>query len=363
MKNLDHFLSKVTVVVAIPARDEEERIGACLSALANQSVLPDHIVLQLNNCIDQTAAAARSVVLSRHTALHLRECVLPPHLASAGHARGLAMTAGASIGGRNGVLLTTDADGRVDHEWIACNLRALAAGADAVAGWAEIDPDEAVLIPRSLHEDDARECAYDALCDEIDWLIDPNPDDPWPRHTQHSGASIAVTAAAFHRAGGIPAVASGEDRAFFTALRRVDARVRHSLDCHVLVSGRTLGRAAGGMADTIRRRIIRPDLTIDDRLEPVADWVRRIELRRLCREVFRGSASIAALAAAAELDGTRVLAAMQARFFGLAWSKIEIASPVLRRRLVAVADLATETARAAAIRNRLLAPELDIAAD
>ena len=30
-------------------------------------------------------------------------------------------------------------------------------------------------IPARLHEDDARECAYDALCDEIHAILDPDP--------------------------------------------------------------------------------------------------------------------------------------------------------------------------------------------
>src|SRR6202034_1256089 len=106
---------------------------------------------------------------------------------------------------------------------------------------------------------------------------------PWPRHCEHSGASIAVTVDAYQRAGGIPAVALGEDRAFFEALRRVDARIRHASKVRVVVSGRIHGRAAGGMADTIRRRIVRPDDMLDESLEPALDAARRARMRRLAR--------------------------------------------------------------------------------
>ena len=48
-------------VVAIPVRDEAERIGGCLAALARQSVPADHIVLLLNNCTDRTADLVRGL--------------------------------------------------------------------------------------------------------------------------------------------------------------------------------------------------------------------------------------------------------------------------------------------------------------
>jgi hypothetical protein len=119
------------------------------------------------------------------------------------------------------VLLTTDADARVSPDWVADNLAALAAGADAVAGRAEIESEGARLIPAHLHAIDARERAFAALLDEIAALVDPDPADPWPRHDEHTGASIAVSVAAYRRADGMPAAPLGEDRAFFAALRGV----------------------------------------------------------------------------------------------------------------------------------------------
>ena len=149
-------------------------------------------------------------------------------------------------------------------------------------GRAEIDPVEAARIPPALHQADAEECAYAAVLDEIASLIDPDPHDPWPRHTEHSGASIAVTRAMYRRAGGMPGVALGEDRLFHAALRAADARIRHACDVRVVVSGRILGRAEGGMADTIRRRLAAPDTMLDEALEPASARVNRL---RLCRAV------------------------------------------------------------------------------
>ena len=167
-----------------------------------------------------------------------------------------------------GVILTTDADAEVPENWIEANLRAIEAGADAVCGMAVIDPLEALLIPPHLHDDDAREVAYGRLLDEIESMILPDHADPWPRHTEDSGASIAITTSMLRNVGGVPFLPSGEDRALIEMLRLMDARVRHDPQISVVVSGRIEGRAHGGMADTIRRRIVRQDEFVDDRIQP-----------------------------------------------------------------------------------------------
>jgi hypothetical protein len=351
------------VVVAIPVRDEAERIGACLAALAQQIARPpDHIVLLVNNTTDRTVAEARETPLSPATSLHIMDRTLPAAQANAGFARHLAMEAAAAIAGEAGVLLTTDADSRVDPDWISANLAALAAGADAVAGWVELDPADWSRIPLALHEADAQECAYDALCDEIHARLDPDPADPMPRHTQNSGASIAVTAEAYRAVGGIPHVASGEDRAFFAALRRHDARIRHALTCHVTVSGRIEGRAVGGMADTIRRRLLAPDAHLDDRLEPAILCARRADARRLARYCFQDWQGFRALAAATMLDQYHLRRLLVRAHFGAAWEAIEAASPALQKRLVPIEALPQEMAAAnkicARLRQGLVLPQL-----
>jgi hypothetical protein len=181
------------------------------------------------------------------------------------------------------------------------------------------------------------------LCDEIHGLLDYDPADPMPRHTQHSGASIAVTAAAFARCGGVPPVASGEDRALVAALRRVDARIRHSPEVHVTVSGRTEGRAEGGMADTIRRRLAQPDDFLDDRLESATDCVRRALARSQLRQMYRGDLSGSEiLSAQLGLPEHALLESLEQPFFGMAWEFVEGCAPRLRRNCLAVAKLPGE---------------------
>ncbi len=347
------------IVVAVPVKDEAERIAGCLRAMARQDqAAATKIVLVLNNCRDNTMAVVRDVSPTLPVPVEVIACALPPGLANAGYARRIAMERAAD-GMTDGVVLTTDADGRVARDWIAANLRALQGGVDAVAGRAIIDPDDARLIPARLHEDDARECAYSDLLDEIAALLDPQPWDPWPRHAEHSGASIAVTAQAYRAAGGMPAVPLGEDRAFFEALRRIDARIRHCCDVRVTVSGRTRGRAAGGMADTIRRRLERSDEWLDDRLEPPARAVARARLRAAARRIWREGGNfpseLSRLARSLRLPMPQLRELLKSEYFGDAWAEIEIVSPALQRFRVAAADVVQAINQATAIRDGLRA--------
>lgn len=103
-------MKRAQIVVAIPVRNEAERIGKCLMALARQTIFADHLVLLLNNCTDTTEVVVKASPPAAHS-LHVIECRLKRVLASAGVARALAMDHAASLI-NDGVLLTTDADGK-----------------------------------------------------------------------------------------------------------------------------------------------------------------------------------------------------------------------------------------------------------
>ncbi len=337
--------------VAIPVRDEEDHIGGCLAALLAQSEPPDHIVLLINNTTDRSAAVARSVAAGARTAVHIIERQLQGAEANAGTARRLAMDAAADLVGPRGALLTTDADGRVPRHWVAANLAWLRAGMDAVCGMAAIDPVDEAAIPAHLLADDAAETRYTELLDEIDSLLDPRPHDSWPRHTHRSGASIAVGAAVYRAVGGVPAVTHGEDRALVAALEKRDCKIRHDRGLTVIVSGRVVGRAEGGMAATIARRMLVQDQWADDRLEAPEAALRRARLRAQARHVWAGHLGPEGLAAALGLPPGDVTAMMRRPWFGTAWAEIEAMAPSLRRAPIAMAAL-TEGIRQA---ERLLA--------
>jgi hypothetical protein len=349
-------------VVAIPAKDEAERIAACLTALSDQQECPDAVVLLLNNCTDATEDIARELAPRLRFRLDIVSRALPRPLANAGCARRLAMQLAAARAGRSGVLLATDADTVVPRDWIARNLAALGRGAEVVCGRVAVDPREAAMIPAHLHADDALECRLIALLDDIAWMLDPEPHDPPPRHTEASGASLGVTVRAYHRVGGIPAIPCGEDRAFVASLWRMDARVRHDPGIEVVVSGRIEGRAEGGMADAIRRRMVQQDEYADDQAEPAADAVRRYSLRSRVRQAWLSRRADIGLAAALEVASGLVAGAVSGPFFGAAWAELERLSPVLRRRRVRFRELSREIARAEdALRQ--LAPSDAMAAD
>lgn len=337
-------------IAAVPACNEAAWIERCLLALGRQqSSSLDRIVVLVNNSSDATASLARAVQPALTCPIDVIEHTFAPEQQSAGFARRFAMQRAADWIPSHGVLLCTDADSQVAPDWLSNNLFHVRQGAGAVAGRAIIDPDDAAAIPASLHEDDARECAYSALLNEIDSVLDPDPADPWPRHSENSGASICVTAAEYHRADGIPAHPVGEDRAFFQALRRIDANIRHAMDVTVTVSGRMHGRATGGMADTIRRRMIAPDPFLDDALEPAANRAQRARLRARARRLHRNGEIVAGLAGPLGMSVAALERALGQGAFGSAWEQIEAQSGRLRRVLVPALAVRRETARARAI--------------
>ena len=276
----------IRILVAIPVKNEVDRIGPCLKALATQRrrdggpCAPFEVLLFVNNSDDGTADVATRLASSLPFPLVVTEATLVGPHASAGGARRRAMEAAAQRlldhAGPDampddvpGILLTTDADSRVPPDWIDSNVAAIAAGVDAVAGTVALDPDDEAALPAALKARGALEARYERLVCALETRLDPQPHDPWPRHPTESGASLAVTLSSFRAVGGVPDLALGEDRALVAALRDAGYRIRHDPGITVITSGRLEGRAAGGCADTMRLRIERPEALCDPYLRPV----------------------------------------------------------------------------------------------
>ena len=119
----------------------------------------------------------------------------------------------------DGVILTTDADSQVAPNWIAENLAAFEAGAEAVLGRIDLDG-EGKLLPEALHRRGELEDTYEGLLTELSWLLDPLEHNPWPHHATISGASLGVTRTAYCRVGRLPRVPLGEDKALIALLSR-----------------------------------------------------------------------------------------------------------------------------------------------
>ena len=343
--------------MAIPVKDEENHLLACLAALAQQhdrsgrSISPNRIriVVFANNCTDQSASIARN--LDRALSLNIRvvEEELPPTVAHAGAARRVAMDMAEAwlmeTCDPTGVILTTDADSQVAPDWIAENLAAFELGADAVLGRIDLD-DDGKLLPAALHRRGELEDAYEKLLTELSWLLDPLAHNPWPHHATISGATLGITRSAYCRVGRLPRVPLGEDKALVDLLSRADARIRYCPAVHVITSGRTKGRAPGGVADTLAIRSKEPDAFCDEALEPFRRAFARAAWRAYLRRRHRAGrlALDQDWAEKLEISPQEMDGLIRESTFGAIWAAIESRGPLFARRLLRPAELPEQIA-------------------
>jgi glucosyl-3-phosphoglycerate synthase len=224
-------------VVVIPARDEARRIGACLRALAAQR-LPDGVtfttILVLDNCGDDTVAVARA------SGLEDLLVVEAPAPGGVGHARRFGMERAAELLDDPGLIACTDADTEPAPDWLATQLALVAAGAEAVGGVIELaEHDLDGLPPEVLARREAR---------AVERFARVRAADPGAEHHFFSGASMAVTAAAYRAVGGLEPCSALEDEAFERRLREAGVRIARSAAVRVRTSARTTGRAPRGLA-------------------------------------------------------------------------------------------------------------------
>jgi len=203
----------------------------------------------------------------------------------------------APLGRIPSIIASTDGDTVVDAQWLAGIIAEIAAGADAVGGRILIQPqDRRMLDPvtRSLYLYDI---GYWHWATRLEALLDPLEHDPYPRHHQHFGASLAVTCEAYLRAGGLPASEILEDVAFYEALLRVDARIRHSPAVRVFTSGRRHGRTRCGLSSQLQEwsQQSDPRFWLVESARFLETWFRlRVTLRRLWRSRHVGCDSCSA---------------------------------------------------------------------
>lgn len=297
--------------VCVPARNEQERLPLLLEALAEQDVegsVP--IAICLNNTTDGSTDVIATVSkrYRDRLAIALEVATFPSELAHAGSARAAAMAAGmARLEPSGGVLITTDADARPPANWISANLEAISAGADIVGGRLVLDEDDdippGVAASRGLWD------RYWAAVRQIEDEIDPCPWDPPPRHGDHTGGSLAITTEMYRRSGGIPLIASGEDRALVEAAIIAGGRLVHPPAVWTRVSARASGRAAGGMAEMMRRMSDTASRGEAEMAPALRHWRERALWRRETRQdVCGASRFIAAEHALAPMPHDAVLA-------------------------------------------------------
>jgi glucosyl-3-phosphoglycerate synthase len=229
-------------VVVIPARDEAEQIAGCLEALAAQRLADGRFetIIVADGCRDATAAGAADAA----EALGLAVTVLIGPGQGAGAARRLGMEAAADrlteAGTARGLIACTDADSRPAPDWLARQLAHAQAGASAIAGVIELDPEQAAALPGAVRRRRSREAL--ARLERV------REHDPTAAHHHFAGASLAVTVDVYREVGGLEPLPALEDAAFGERLKQHGIPVVRASDVIVRTSARADGRARRGLS-------------------------------------------------------------------------------------------------------------------
>lgn len=228
------------VLVVVPARNEEARVGACLDSLAaavtaleqSSRPCPVTVVVVLDGCTDRTA----KVVATRPWA-HRR----PVDLGVVGAVRrhgvqaGIGLLTGRGEGadsaeppGGQVWLAHTDADSEVPPQWLTQQVALAETGIDLVLG--SVEPEAGELSRQQWHR--------------------------WQRahrlgegHTAVHGANLGVRLSAYEAVGGFATLAVHEDIDLASRLRRSGVRWVSTDLTRVRTSGRARSRVVGGFAD------------------------------------------------------------------------------------------------------------------
>lgn len=233
------------VLVAVPARDEEDAIEACLAsvvaalqvALATGRVARARVAVAAHRSRDATAERARHLL--RASGLeHL--VVADESSTTVGEVRTTlvraALRTAPALASERSVLLSTDADTVVPADWVTGLLDVVErTGADLVAGFVALD---------GWRPAPAAAAAYDEIL-RAGLTVEG--------HHHVWAANLAVSVTAFAAAGGFPPVVHGEERVLAARVAAAGGLVVGSLSPVVVTSARMPGRAAHGLGDLLRR--------------------------------------------------------------------------------------------------------------
>ncbi|MCP2303858.1 glycosyltransferase [Actinokineospora globicatena] len=226
------------VAIAVPARDESERVQACLRAIvAAAQALPHDtawaVCVVADRCMDSTARIARSELAELPAVVVENEADRP-----LGTLRDLGLRHATALLGPHDPahtwLLSTDADTIVPAHWLTGYLALAATGAHAIAGTALLDHPAGLTSEAAL--------SYARVLD-----LARIPEG----HGNVYGANLAIRADAYHAVGGFAPIRTGEDHDLWRRLGRRGYHRTYTEDVPVTTSARTQGRASGGLADLL----------------------------------------------------------------------------------------------------------------
>lgn len=219
----------MNIIVAIPARNEEHDIAACLRSVASAARRCDarvEVVVAADSCCDATFDVARATPMNG-----VGLSIIEGEWASAGSARASAVALGMSHVGSSHQLVwiaNTDADCEVPDDWCRRQID-LAERCDAVSGIVDLDPERTDPM------------VYRAFLGSYDLGGDSHP------HVH--GANFGVRADAYLAVGGwAMGVKVGEDHLLWNSLQASGYRLRQDPALTVRTSARTSSRVVGGFA-------------------------------------------------------------------------------------------------------------------
>ncbi len=244
------------IVFAVPAKDEEESISACIQALENQHNAKGkripwseyEALILVNNTTDDTVQ--RAMAMRRHPGIHVVSVQLPASYAHIGWARRLAMEWGSERlkqGRQPGsIIVSTDADSQVAPDFIY-ELRRSFNNPEVSAVGASLRVEEVIsdglfaslrnyfTLERQLRQAAQKDATFDLM------------------HSHFSGAGFAVRQGAYEAVGGLTPFPYNEDKHFYYKLLQRDARISMNDRLLVHTSGRLAGRTEWGMAAQFRQ--------------------------------------------------------------------------------------------------------------
>lgn len=331
--------TQLLISVIVPARNEAEHLGDTLDALRNQQKKDGtpivwrtyEVLLLLNNCTDQSAVVAHQYQQQYPSfPLRIATIQLPPEKANVGTARRLLMDEACQrltqVGRPDGIIASTDSDTVVDTYWIDQIVTEINNGCEVVGGRILTRPDDSPVRVNHL-----RDVTYRMLKAQLEAHLDPLSFDPWPRHFQHFGASLALTCAAYMRVGGMPNVPHLEDEALYNALVRTDARIRKSPFVRVTTSTRMQGRVEVGFSEQLRYWQAMNQANKSQLVEAPAATIQRFRNQNRLRTIWQShiaravSDQLQLIASELLIDSDWLSQQLgQTRYFGQLWEKVEM---------------------------------------
>jgi cellulose synthase/poly-beta-1,6-N-acetylglucosamine synthase-like glycosyltransferase len=223
----------------VPACNEETTVEACIVSIrgalaACAELASSWIVVVADSCADSTVELATIALGNGGTVI---ECsVASPGLARRRGANEVLRYFAARP--REHIwLANTDADSQPHSDWIVRQLQLADDGYCGVAGIVRIQPDD-LERPEILQ----------AFLSDYALSADGG-------HPHVHGANLGIRADAYMDAGGWRDLAVAEDHVLWTCVRARGWHVISSIASVVTTSGRLCGRARGGFADALRRKI------------------------------------------------------------------------------------------------------------